>query len=72
MIYSEELISIVACGHDFFLITKLIAVSSDMLLILSTYSFGRKAIDLGGNNIGDAGAQALAGILQHCTNLQGL
>ena len=44
-----------------------------MLLVLSTYySLGRKTIDLGGSNIGDAGAQALAGILQHCTNLQEL
>ena len=50
-------------------VTKLIAASSD---VLSTYSFGRKTISLGGNNIGDAGAQALAGILQHCTNLQEL
>ena len=53
-------------------VTKLIAASSDMLLVLSTYSSGRKTISLGGNNIGDAGAQALAGILQHCTNLQEL
>ena len=43
-----------------------------MLLVLSTYSVGRKTIDLGSNNIGDAGAQALAKILQHCTNLQEL
>ena len=53
-------------------VTKLTAVSSDMLLVLSTYSFGSKTIDLDSNNIGDAGAQALAGILQHCTNLQEL
>ena len=53
-------------------VTKLIAVSSDMLLVLSTYSFGRKTISLGGKNISDAGAQVLAGILQHCTNLQEL
>ena len=53
-------------------VTKLIAVSSDMLLVLSTNSLGRKTIDLDGNNIGDAGAQALARILQHCTNLQEL
>ena len=53
-------------------VTKLIAVSSDMLLVLSTYSLGRKTIDLGNKNIGDASAQALARILQHCTNLQEL
>ena len=51
-------------------VTKLTAVSSDMLLVLSTNSLGRKTIDLGSNNIGDADAQALARILQHCTNLQ--
>ena len=53
-------------------VTNLIAVSSDMLLVLSTNSLGRKTIDLGYKNIGDAGAQALTIILQHCTNLQEL
>ena len=43
-----------------------------MLLVLSTYSVGSKTIDLGSRKIGDAGAQALEGILQHCTNLQEL
>ena len=43
-----------------------------MLLVLSTNSLGRKTIDLGSNKIGDADAQALVRILQHCTNLQEL
>ena len=63
-IYSE---AFTTCGHDLFScsdVVKLI-VSSDMLLVLSTYS-------LGSNKIIDAGAQALAGSLHHCTYLQDL
>ena len=47
-----------------------IAVSRNMLWLLVLFPLSTYSLD--GNNIGDAGAQALAESLKGCTNLQEL